>query len=59
MEEFIKNKDIGGAKKDQKSAAEDVVDTSSKRVRQEGSGSSPSPKKSRLFFMKSMLHAHL
>ena len=37
MEEFIKNKDAGGAKKNQKSAAENVVDSTSKRARQEGS----------------------
>ena len=61
MEELIKNKDTGGAKKDQRSAAENVVDTSSKRARQ---GGSESPPPSRLFFKKSMsynvhVHAHL
>ena len=60
--EFIKNKDNGGAKKDQNTTAEQVVDTtSSKRARQvnneSASLSPPSPKRSRLFFKKSMLYS--
>ena len=57
--EFIKNKDADGAKKNQKSAAENVVDSSSKRARQEGSESPPPPKKSRLFFRKSKLYMYM
>ena len=57
--EFIKNKDTGGAKKDRKSALENVANTSSKRARQEGSESPPPPKKSRLFFKKSTLYMYM